>query len=89
MEPFVELLRQLRRGIPVEFWPDMLVDIRVYAQVDSDAYVVVLRPKWPVMFEGAVFDLDHPIVLWKDDWGNLRIINETEEQDAALLRDVS
>ena len=42
MEPFIDLLQQLHRGVPMEFWPEMLRDIRVYAEVVNEGHRLVL-----------------------------------------------
>ena len=89
MEPFMDMLQQLYRGVPMEFWPEMLRDIRVYAQVDSEGQGFVLWPKWPVTIEGTVFDLEHPILVREYGRGTLRLVEHQWRQGTAPLRDAS
>ena len=89
MEPFIELLQQLHRGIPAEFWPEMLRDVRVYAEVSGFGQGFALWPKWPITIEGTVFDLEHPILIEEYGRGTIRLVVHQAEQETPPLRDAS
>jgi hypothetical protein len=89
MEPFIDLLQQLHRGVPMDFWPEMLRDIRVYAWVGSDGLGFALWPKWPITIEGTVFDREHPILVREYGRGTLRLVEHQWERGSAPLRNAS
>lgn len=85
MEPFIDLLHQLHRGVPVEFWPEMQRDLRVFAQVDSEGRGFLIWPKWPIAIEGTVFDADHPILVQSAGRGTLRLVDHQWGRNNAAL----